>query len=249
VASSVLVVRNDPDKSLGAIADALINSGVRLDVRAPERELPAVAAYAGLIVLPGLADPVDEDVEVERARQAIRDALEAELPVLGLCLGGQLLVQALGGSVYRCEPELGFGEVSASPAAFTDPLLGGVPEQFSIFHAHAFAFEPPADAEILLTNDVCVQACRLGEAWAFQCHPEVSHAWAAALAAGIRGERGGLPAETADFFRRSGVSATQLERDALAADPVLRQVAERIGTGFAERVAHGTPSAAAGHAA
>jgi GMP synthase-like glutamine amidotransferase len=237
VGGSVLVIQNDSDKSLGWIADELVSSGVRLDLRSPDRDLPGVGGYAGLIVLPGLADPVDEHAAVRRARQAIHDALLAELPILGLCLGGQLLVQALGGSVYRCQPELGFGEVSVSLAALSDPLLSGVPGRFSVFHAHAFAFEPPTDAEILLTNEVCVQACRHGESWAFQCHPEISREWVAALATGLRGEDGGLHAATVDFFRRNAVSPDQVEFDALSAEPMLGQIARGIGSGFAARLA------------
>jgi hypothetical protein len=139
--------------------------------------------------------------------------------------------------VYPCRPELGFGEVFASPAALSDPLLAGVPERFSVFHAHAFAFEPPADAEVLLRNEVCVQACRHGQAWAFQCHPEVSREWVAALAAGLRGEDGGLRPATTDFFVRNGVSPEQLERDARSADPTQRQIARGVASGFASRLA------------
>jgi GMP synthase-like glutamine amidotransferase len=239
----VLVIQNDPDKSAGAIGGALIEAGVALDVRSPNRDLPPAAGYGGLIVLPGLADPVDEVPPVHRARAAIEEALRAELPVLGLCLGGQLLVQELGGTVHRSVPELGFGEVYAAAPASSDPLLAGLPDHFSVFHAHAFAFEPPSDAEILLTNDVCVQACRYGEAWAFQCHPEVSREWAQALAAGIRGEPGGLPEATAAFFRHNGVSPDQLERDADRAEPVVRRVARAIGTGFAARISGRIPDA------
>jgi GMP synthase-like glutamine amidotransferase len=236
VRSAALVVQNDPDKPLGEIADALSATGIRLDVRSPQCDLPPVVGYAGLIVLPGLADPIDEDVPVERAREAIHAALELKLPILGLCLGGQLLAQALGGGVYPCQPELGFAEVFATPAAFTDPLLADVPEHFSIFHAHAFAFEPPTDAEVLLTNDVCVQAFRQAEAWAFQCHPEISREWVRRLAAGLRGEDEGLPAGTTDFFARNGVSPGQLERGARLAQGAVSRVAQGIACGFASRL-------------
>lgn len=236
VSRSLLVVQSDPDKSLGRIGDALRRAGVALDVRSPDRDLPSVRGYSGLVVLPGLAAPVDEEPAVERARGAIVEALDGDLPILGLCLGGELLVQALGGTVYRSRPELGFGEVFASPVASSDPLLAGAPERFSVFHAHAYAFEPPADAEILLRNNVCVQACRHGETWAIQCHPEVSPEWVAALAAALRGEEGGLPAVTAEFFRSNGVTPEQLERDMDAADPALRLVAEGIASGFTSRL-------------
>jgi GMP synthase-like glutamine amidotransferase len=150
-----------------------------------------------------------------------------------LCLGGQLAVQAVGGSVYSCQPELGFGEVVVTPAASADPLLGRAPARFSVFHAHAFAFEPPPGAEILLSNDLCVQACRVGQTWAFQCHPEVSQGWVTALASGIRGQDGGLLPVTAGFFARNGVDPQQLERDAARAEPALSTVASGIASGFA----------------
>jgi GMP synthase-like glutamine amidotransferase len=232
-----LVVQNDPDKTLGRLEAALTRAGVQLDVRPSTRDLPGVLEYDGLVVLPGLADPVDKDVAVVRARNAIHDALQADLPILGLCLGGQLLVQVLGGAVYRCRPERGFREVSACSTPLDDPLLGGVPERFLVFHAHAFAFDPPADAAILLTNDVCVQACRHGETWAFQCHPEVTSRWVAALVAGLRGEIGGLASATTEFFRRGGVAPDQLERDGNAAEATLRRIGEQIGSGFANRLA------------
>ncbi len=235
--SSLLVIQNDSDKPLGRLTDGLTRAGVALDVRSPAHALPDASDYAGLVVLPGLADPVDDTAPVRRVREAIDLALSAGLPILGLCLGGQLLVQALGGSVRPCRPELGFGDVVATPAAAADPLLAGAPERFSIFHAHAYAFEPPAGAEILLTNDVCVQACRHGRTWAFQCHPEVSRAWVAGLVAAIRREDGGLLAVTGDFFARNGVTPEQLEHGARSAEPAVRAVAAGIAGGFAAQFA------------
>lgn len=237
MSSSVLVVQNDPDKPLGRLADALARNDVALDVRSPNQALPEVRRYAGLVVLPGLADPVDDTVAIRRARDVIDAALRVDLPILGLCLGGQLLVQALGGTVYPCHPELGFRDVVGAPAAASDPLLASAPPQFSIFHAHAFAFTPPADAEILLTNDVCVQACRHGRTWAFQCHPEVASQWVAALAAAIRGADGSLLAGTRDFFARNSVTPEQLERGAGSAEQAMRAVAAGIAGGFAAQFA------------
>jgi GMP synthase-like glutamine amidotransferase len=236
VARSLLVVQNDSDKPLGRLVDGLARAGVEVDVRSPDDPLPTVRRYAGLVVLPGLADPVDPTVAVNRVRGSIDEALQAELPILGICLGGQLLIEALGGGVYPSRPETGFREVLAAPAASTDPLLGGVPERFLIFHAHAFAFQPPAEAEILLTNEVCVQACRHGQTWAFQCHPETSPEWVAALASGIRGQDGGLRPATVDFFARNGVTPERLERDAGSAGSTLSSIAAGIAGGFAAQL-------------
>ena len=173
----LLVVQHDRDKPLGRIGDELVAAGAELEVRMAGGELPSAGSYDGLAVLPGLANPDDDDPALDRARGAIETALDAGVPVLGLCLGGQLLVQVLGGTTYRSDDELGFHEVRATPAAAEDPLLGPAPARFRTFHAHAYAFAPPPGAQVLLENDVCVQACRLGETWAFQCHPEPTIAW------------------------------------------------------------------------
>jgi GMP synthase (glutamine-hydrolysing) len=233
----LLVVQPDRDKPLGRIGDALAGLGVALHVHDPTAELPAASGYDGLAVLPGLADPVDDDPAVDRARAAIDQALAAGLPVLGLCLGGQLLVQALGGEAFACTPELAYHPVAATRHAADDPLLAGAPATLTVFHAHAYAFRPPPGAVVLLETAVCVQACRIGEAWAFQCHPEVTRGWAEALAGAIRGEETAVAAATARFFRTNGVDPDRLERDAAAADAEAGRLAEGIARGFAARCA------------
>ncbi|MGH2872321.1 MAG: hypothetical protein ACRDL5_07635, partial [Solirubrobacteraceae bacterium] len=146
-------------------------------------------------------------------------------------------VQALGGTAHRCRPQLGFAEVLASPAAQRDPLLGAAPPRLAAFHAHTFAFSPPADAEVLLVDDVCVQACRQGRAWAFQCHPEVPAEWVRALAAGLRHRDGDLLAATTAFFADHGVSAERLERDAASAESAMAATAALVASGFAAQLA------------
>jgi GMP synthase (glutamine-hydrolysing) len=236
MALRVLVVQNDWDKSLGRIAAPLLAEGLELDVHMSCEDLPDAAAYDGLVTLPGLADPDDEDPPIQRVRMVTERALEKGLPVLGICLGGQLLAQVLGGEAYRSREELGFHDVRATIAAADDPLLGEVPGRFPIFHAHAYAFRPPAGSVTLLENDVCVQACRLGDAWAFQCHPEPTLEWVGALARGIRGTVEGIDPRTVEFFRSNGVDPDVLESDARDAAVAADAVARSIGSGFGARV-------------
>lgn len=230
----VLVVQNDADKGPGRIGDALAAAGAALDIRMADDELPLVADYDGLVVLPGLNDPVDDLPPVHRARAAIEEALAIGRPVLGLCLGGQLLAQATGGEAYRCDIEQGYHPVRSTAAAQDDPLLAGAPASYPSFHAHAWAFTPPPGSVVLLENDVSVQAVRCGErAWAFQCHPETPIAWADALAEGIRHPgTGGLLPQSSKWFADHGVDPDRLQADARAADPSATQVAEGIGRGF-----------------
>ena len=229
----ILVVQNDIDKGAGRIGDALVAAGAVLDVHMADDELPSVAGYDGLVVLPGLNDPVDDLPPVHRARAAIEEALALGRPVLGICLGGQLLALATGGEPYRCDVEQGYHDVRSTPAAQDDPLLAGVPAAYPSFHAHAWAFTPPPDATVLLENDVSVQAVRCGErAWAFQCHPEAPIAWVDALAAGVRGAETGLLPQTASFFASHGVDPDRLEADARRADASAARIAGGIGRGF-----------------
>lgn len=227
-------MQNDADKGLGRLEAGLRDAGAELDVRMADDELPAVDAYDGLIVLPGLADPVDDAAPVHRARAAIERAVELGRPVLGLCLGGQLLAQVLGGEVGPSVVEQGYHEVRTTDAAAGDPLLGHAPPAYPSFHAHAFGFTAPPGSTVLLENEVGVQAARLGDCWAFQCHPETPVDWADALAEGIRGRTPeGMLAATPVFFARHGVDPDRLEREARAADSTAQAIADGIAAGFA----------------
>ncbi len=243
----LLVIQNDRDKSAGRVGDSLADSGAALTVVFPSDPMPALDGFDGLVALPGLADPVDPDPSIDATRSLISRAVERGLPVLGLCLGGQLLAQATGGSVYRCEDELGYREVESTVDAGDDPLFSRAPERFSAFHAHRYAFEPPSGANELVRNDVCVQAFRLGESiWAIQFHPETTLAWVEQLAANIRNGAEGTPARTAAFFRSSGLDPEELVRSARAADDSASSIARQIGAGFAEccRVSRDRPAEA-----
>lgn len=229
----ILVVQNDVDKPGGRVGDALA-ADATLDVRMSTGDLPAPDGYDGLVVLPGLADPQDDDPTVHRARRVIEQALD-RMPVLGLCLGGQLLAQVLGGTTYRCQPELGYHDVTSTEAARHDPLLGHAPARFATFHAHTYAFEAPPGAAILLANDVCVQACRFDEAWAIQFHPEATVEWVTELARGIRHQPVALDPRTTAFFRTNRIDPHALEADAQRAAPTADLVARGIAAGFAAR--------------
>ena len=109
----------------------------------------------------------------------LREAVQRGLPVLGVCLGGQLLSRALGAPVtHMPEKMVGWYEVSPLPAAAEDPLFSRLPDPVTLFHWNEDAFALPDGAvELVSRAGPGVEAFRLGaRAWGVQCHPEADAA-------------------------------------------------------------------------
>jgi GMP synthase (glutamine-hydrolysing) len=120
------------------------------------------------------------DAAMEAEYELIRAAHQAEVPVLGLCLGAQMVAHALGGTVDRMEegPEVGFHEVALTPTGREDPLFKGIPWWCHQFEWHEDAvMTPPPDARILASSKRCpIQAFAVGTStYAIQYHPEYTH--------------------------------------------------------------------------
>jgi GMP synthase (glutamine-hydrolysing) len=163
--------------------------GDRLPDGPTERERSA--GYAGLIVLGGSMGALDDDVApwLPGTRRLIADAVQQQVPTLGICLGAQLLAVACGGTVQRGSHGLEVGLVPITPlaAAAADPffsrvsqLTAGRPDQdWPAFQYHFDAVTRlPANAELMVTGERYPhQGFRVGPAaWAVQYHPEVSTA-------------------------------------------------------------------------
>src|SRR5207245_5960724 len=109
-------------------------------------------------------------------RDLMRRAVDAELPVLGICLGAQMLARALDARVYRAPVrEFGFKPVRLTAAGQRDILLSAFQTDDRVFQWHEDTFDLPAGAELLVAgDDVPLQAFRLGRnAWGVQFHFEV----------------------------------------------------------------------------
>jgi GMP synthase (glutamine-hydrolysing) len=140
--------------------------------------LPRVEDVDGIVALGGEQSVVAIDAEPALRDQAdlLRAAVAHELPVLGVCLGAQLLAYALGGSVRRLPRRMvAWTPLEPLPAASGDPLLGALPPGAAGLHWNEDGFEPPPGAmELLQRPGTSGEAFRVGTyAWGVQFHPEI----------------------------------------------------------------------------
>lgn len=174
--------------------------------------LPRAEDVAGIIVTGSHSMVTDREPWSEQVADWLRGAVAAELPVLGICYGHQLLAHALGGEVDNHPQgiELGTIEVERTAAAQNDPLFAALPQRFAAQSAHRQSVRRlPAGAVLLAGNAFEPHhAYRVGaRAWGVQFHPEFS---AAATAAYVRAV--GTAAEPAPQVGSSEASATVLRR-------------------------------------
>lgn len=138
----------------------------------------AVESYAAVLVLGGAMNAHEHDAHPWLAEEEalLARSVAAGQPVLGVCLGAQVLARACGGDSRRmAEPEIGWYDVRAAPAAASDPLLGPLVRGFSALHWHSYAFTVPSAAVGLAESARCPQAFRVGScAWGIQFHAEVT---------------------------------------------------------------------------
>ncbi len=159
--------------------------GVRMTTWRPDREpVPELGDVDAALVL-GAAINVhqaDEHPWLDREIAVITELGARRVPILGVCLGAQLLAQAAGGSVRRsAQPEIGWYDVELEGAAADDPVVGALPARFTSFQWHSYEAVPPPGAVVLARSAHSLQAYRLADApaWAIQFHAEVSTADAA----------------------------------------------------------------------
>lgn len=173
----------------------------------PEPPRP-LREYAGLVVLGGDQNVCEQDRHpyLTRELELLERWLADGRPLLGVCLGAQLLAQAAGGSVVPASSrELGWLEVELLPPAASDPLLGFAGPRVTAMQWHSYSVELPAGAQELASSPVCVQAFRLGASWGVQFHPEID---AAILAEWTAELRASVPSRTADASAiESGIHA------------------------------------------
>jgi GMP synthase-like glutamine amidotransferase len=139
----------------------------------------ALDDYDAVIVFGGSmhADQDHHHPWLRDENEFIQGMLDRGVPLLGVCLGIQLMAKAEGAAVYPLAdgPEIGWLAVELSEAAAADPVFSGLPSRFDAFGWHYYTYDVPARAEELARSARCNQAYRLGDAaWGIQFHAEVT---------------------------------------------------------------------------
>lgn len=186
-ADTWVVLQHVPHEGPGALAGAIHETGsalsvVRIDAGDAVPSPDAVGALAGLVVMGGPMGVYDDLPWLEPERVLLRAAVDAGLPVLGICLGAQQLAVALGADVVTGpEPECCVGEVHLTPAALSDPVFAPAPTPLPCVHWHEDTFSLPEGAVRLAGNEAYEnQAFRVGaSAYGLQFHVEITGSLAA----------------------------------------------------------------------
>jgi GMP synthase-like glutamine amidotransferase len=175
----ILVIQHVEADPVGILGRYLEVKGAWLHTwLVPQRSTPPQGHYDGLIVLGGPMNACEDYnfPHLTRVTELIREFHRQDKPVLGICLGAQLIARAFGSRVYQNErPELGFTPLFPVDRV-EEPWLQDYPAGMPMMQWHFDTFDLPKGAKLLLTNEVCTnQAFRLGRnIYGLQFHPEVT---------------------------------------------------------------------------
>lgn len=182
----VLAIVHQRDAGPGVFAEVVAAQGHELEEWHPSEEPePPRSDHHAVMVFGGAmnADEEERHPWLKREKALLGELAAAAVPLLGVCLGAQLLAEATGGQVRRAaEPEIGWREITLEPEASSDPLLSALPDRLETFQWHSYEAVPPPGASVLARSAVCPQAFRVKDhpAWGIQFHAEVTHGGAEA---------------------------------------------------------------------
>lgn len=176
----IAIFRHAPTEGPGHFASFLDSQNLAWQLIAIDRgdAVPAAPdAYAGLVFMGGPMSVNDDLPWIPGILNLIRAAVAADIPVLGHCLGGQLIAKALGGEISRNPvKEIGWGQVTVAESPEARHWFGDI-ATFEAFHWHGETFSLPPGATRILSSTHCAnQAYAMGKHLGMQCHVEMTEA-------------------------------------------------------------------------
>jgi GMP synthase (glutamine-hydrolysing) len=175
----VLAVTHGASVGPGVFGEAVQAAGHALETWCVPLDGEPPAAADAVLVFGGAMHPDQEEEHpwLRREHRFLEEQLDRGTPLLGVCLGAQLIAKAAGAGVHRARvPEVGWLPVEQ---VADDPVLAALPRRFDAFQWHHYTYELPAGAIELARSDVSTQAFRLGPSLGIQFHAEVTAAMVA----------------------------------------------------------------------
>ncbi|MBI2304918.1 MAG: type 1 glutamine amidotransferase [Chloroflexi bacterium] len=223
-----LVLQHIPHETPGLFADLAREHGISLEyVNLWEgAAIPPLSRYEALLIMGGPMGVYDEGEHpwLREELAVLGRAAWGGMPILGICLGAQLLARALGARVSRnAEGEFGFQEVALTEEGRREPLFRGFGAGVPVFQWHHDTFALPTGASLLATSPLCPhQAFRFGsKAYGLQFHvettPEMVARWVE---------------EGAGELKEEGISGQALVHEAFQTQNLLQEAAQRLFLNF-----------------
>jgi GMP synthase (glutamine-hydrolysing) len=174
--STLLILRHEPFEHLGNFTPVLEENHIGFDYHDLGEPLPP-EHHDAVIIMGGPMSVNDNLPGIQDELALIDRALRKQTPLLGICLGSQMIAKALGARIYRnSELEIGWEPVWLTEAGKNDAVLGGMASPETFFHWHGDTFDLPSGVEWLAYSQKCRhQAYRYGDrVYGIQFHPEIT---------------------------------------------------------------------------
>jgi GMP synthase (glutamine-hydrolysing) len=184
LSKKILSILNINVETLGTLEPLFRSAGFQIEeVNAQEDQVPLNSdQYSAIVILGGPMSAYDNLSYLAREQELIRNAIRKEVPVLGICLGSQLIAQAIGGMVHKGpKKEIGWSEVTLSPNGLKSLFNGIKNKTLRVFQWHGDTYDLPENANIMAYSPLYPQAFSFGSAVGIQFHLEVDgemiHRW------------------------------------------------------------------------
>ncbi|HEX6671337.1 MAG TPA: type 1 glutamine amidotransferase [Nitrososphaeraceae archaeon] len=175
--SNILVVQNIGCEHLGNLSRLFESDGYNISLLNSQKDLipTDINSYSGIIILGGPMSVYDNYDYLKDQQKLIKKAVDMQIPTLGICLGSQLIAEALGGTVYPGNlKEIGWYNVEITENGSRDIFNGVKSFKNKVFQWHGDTFRLPESAIILAKSDIYVQAFRINSAIGIQFHIEIN---------------------------------------------------------------------------